>query len=86
MKWSRKRGRRRATAASGAIQAFVASKALIRSLRDERLGLWESLDAENRAQAALCETDDYREGFAAFQEKREPSVHRRAGLTRNLAG
>ena len=40
--------------------------------RDERLGLWESLDAENRAQAALCDTDDYREGFAAFQQKREP--------------
>ena len=43
------------------------------SLRDERLGLWESLDVENRAQAALCDTDDYREGFAAFQEKREPT-------------
>ena len=60
-------------AATGATQAFLASKALVRSLRDERLGLWESLDAENRAQAALCDTDDYREGFAAFQEKREPT-------------
>jgi enoyl-CoA hydratase/carnithine racemase len=44
----------------------------VQSLRDERIGLWESLDVENRAQAALCDTDDYREGFAAFQEKREP--------------
>jgi len=61
------------TAASGATQAFLASKALIASLRDERLGLWNSLAAENRAQAALCETADYREGFAAFQEKREPT-------------
>ena len=50
----------------------MASKALVRSLRDERVGLWESMDAENRAQAALCNTDDYREGFAAFQEKRAP--------------
>lgn len=61
-----------AAAATGATQAFLASKTLIRSLRDERLGLWQSLDAENRAQAALCDTDDYREGFGAFQQKREP--------------
>jgi 2-(1,2-epoxy-1,2-dihydrophenyl)acetyl-CoA isomerase len=59
-------------AASGATQAFLASKKLIGTLRDERLGFWEALDAENRAQAALCDTDDYREGFAAFQQKREP--------------
>jgi enoyl-CoA hydratase/carnithine racemase len=61
------------TAATGATQAFLASKTLVRELRDSRIGLWESLDAENRAQAALCDTDDYREGFAAFQEKREPT-------------
>lgn len=59
-------------AASGATQAFVASKSLIASLRDDRLGLWQSMDQENRAQAALCDTDDYREGFAAFQQKRKP--------------
>ncbi|MFF2371515.1 enoyl-CoA hydratase/isomerase family protein [Agromyces sp. NPDC058110] len=58
-------------AATGATQAFVASKALVASLRD-RLGLWASMADENRAQAALCDTDDYREGFAAFQEKRRP--------------
>jgi 2-(1,2-epoxy-1,2-dihydrophenyl)acetyl-CoA isomerase len=61
-----------AAAASGATQAFVASKSLVASLRDNRLGLWASMDEENRAQAALCDTDDYREGFAAFQEKRKP--------------
>jgi len=61
-----------AKASHGATGAFLASKALIRSLRDERLGLWDSMAAENRAQAALCDTDDYREGFAAFQQKRAP--------------
>ena len=61
-----------AAAASGATQAFVASKSLVASLRDNRLGLWASMDEENRAQAALCDTADYREGFAAFQEKRKP--------------
>ena len=30
------------------------------------------MDVENAAQAALCDTADYREGFAAFQEKRTP--------------
>ena len=65
-------------AASGATQAFVASKSLIASLRDDRLGLWQSMDQENRAQAALCDTDDYREGFAAFQEKRKPEFTGRA--------
>lgn len=59
-------------AAAGATGAFLASKELVRRLRDERLGLWESVDIENAAQAALCDTDDYREGFAAFQEKRKP--------------
>ena len=61
-----------AAAARGATAAFRASKELVRQLRDERVGLWESMAAENRAQAALCDTDDYREGFAAFQEKRQP--------------
>ena len=60
-----------ATAAAGATQAFLASKELVRRLRDERMGLWQSMDLENAAQAALCDTDDYREGFAAFQQKRE---------------
>ncbi|WP_353826496.1 enoyl-CoA hydratase/isomerase family protein [Agromyces sp. SYSU T0242] len=59
-------------AASGPTQAFVASKRLVAELRDRRVGLWTSMAEENRAQAALCDTDDYREGFAAFQEKRAP--------------
>ena len=58
--------------ARGATGAFVASKELVAQIRDRRLGLWESMDAENKAQAALCASEDYREGFRAFQEKRKP--------------
>ena len=61
-----------ARAASGATAAFLASKRLVAALRDERLGLWRSMSEENAAQVALCDTDDYREGFAAFQAKRTP--------------
>lgn len=60
-------------AAAGATAAFRASKTLVAALRDQRLGLWASMDDENAAQAALCDTDDYREGFAAFQSKRTPT-------------
>ncbi|MFC8038860.1 enoyl-CoA hydratase/isomerase family protein [Paenarthrobacter sp. NPDC057355] len=58
--------------ASGATQAFVASKELVAHIRDQRLGLWESMVEENTEQARLCKTDDYAEGFRAFQEKRAP--------------
>ncbi|BCT77330.1 enoyl-CoA hydratase [Sinomonas cyclohexanicum] len=58
--------------AGGATGAFVASKELVAQVRDRRLGLWESMEAENKAQAALCESEDYAEGFKAFQEKRKP--------------
>ena len=61
-----------AAAARGATAAFLASKQLVARIRDDRLALWDSIDIENAAQAALCDTDDYREGFAAFQEKRKP--------------
>jgi enoyl-CoA hydratase/carnithine racemase len=61
-----------AAAASGATQAFLASKRIVSSLRDGSLDLWGSVAAENAAQAALRDTDDYREGFRAFQEKRKP--------------
>lgn len=65
------------TAAHGATAAFRASKELVARIRDERLTLWESIDVENAAQAALCDTEDYREGFAAFQEKRKPEFRGR---------
>ncbi|MBS0023413.1 enoyl-CoA hydratase/isomerase family protein [Microbacterium paraoxydans] len=66
-----------AAAARGATAAFLASKELVARIRDERLTLWDSIDVENAAQAALCDTDDYREGFAAFQEKRKPEFRGR---------
>jgi 2-(1,2-epoxy-1,2-dihydrophenyl)acetyl-CoA isomerase len=69
LEFTRERARR---AAAGATQAFLASKQLVHRLRDERVGLWDSILLENRLQAELCGTDDYREGFAAFQEKRKP--------------
>lgn len=61
-----------AAAASGATQAFLASKRIVSDLRDGSLDLWGSVAAENAAQATLRDTDDYREGFRAFQEKRKP--------------
>ena len=61
-----------AAAARGATAAFLASKELIARIRDERLTRWDAVCIENAAQAALRDTDDYREGFAAFQEKRTP--------------
>ncbi len=42
------------------------------------MGLWQSVDAENIAQAALAQTPDFREGFAAFQQKRQPAFTGRA--------
>ncbi len=60
-------------AACGPTAAFAASKKLVAAVRDDRIGLWQSMAAESRAQAALAATADYREGFAAFREKRDPA-------------
>lgn len=67
-----------ARVAKGATEAFVASKRLVARLRDERIGLWNLLDEENVAQGELSRSDDYREGFAAFREKRPPVFGERA--------
>ncbi|MGJ9373457.1 enoyl-CoA hydratase/isomerase family protein [Nesterenkonia sp. CF4.4] len=64
-----------AVAAAGATLAFRESKALVAEVRDQRIGLWESLNAENHAQGRLCDSADYTEGFAAFQQKRRPVFH-----------
>lgn len=58
--------------AQGAPLAARAARGLVREVRDERLGLWETIARENAVQGELCNTADYREGFAAFQEKRPP--------------
>ncbi|WP_427015483.1 enoyl-CoA hydratase/isomerase family protein [Pseudarthrobacter sp. P1] len=62
-----------ARVAQGATGAFNASKELVAAIRDSRLGLWDSVAGENKAQAQLCGSADYAEGFAAFQEKRTPA-------------
>lgn len=64
-------------AAHGATQAFLTSRALVQDIRDNGTGLWSSVDAENIAQGKLCDTEDYYEGFAAFNEKRPPVFHGR---------
>ncbi|MET3707858.1 enoyl-CoA hydratase/carnithine racemase [Arthrobacter sp. UYEF6] len=56
--------------ATGATGAFTASKGLVSHIRDQRLGLWDSMAEENAEQARLCKSADYAEGFRAFQEKR----------------
>ncbi|WP_104044907.1 enoyl-CoA hydratase/isomerase family protein [Arthrobacter sp. ZGTC412] len=61
-----------AKVATGATGAFTASKELVAHIRDQRLGLWEAMAEENVEQARLCKTDDYAEGFRAFQEKGQP--------------
>jgi len=59
-------------AATGATRAFLPSRELVQDIRDNRRGLWESVADENIAQGQLCSSDDYLEGFAAFNEKRKP--------------
>lgn len=61
-----------AAVSEGATKAFLASRELVAQIRDQRLGLWESMENENRLQGELCNSEDYSEGFAAFQEKRKP--------------
>ena len=61
-----------ASVATGATGAFRASKELVAHIRDQRLGLWEAMEEENAEQARLCKSEDYAEGFRAFQEKRSP--------------
>lgn len=68
-------------AAKGATLAFRESKRLVAQLRDQRVGLWESMTDENRAQGLLCDSADYAEGFAAFQQKRKPEFRGVSGTS-----
>lgn len=58
--------------AHGPTAAFRTSKTLVRRIEDEHLRLEEVLTAEAAAQGAASQTADYREGFNAFQTKRDP--------------
>lgn len=69
LEFTRERARR---VAHGATGAFLASKKLVHQLRDEGVGMWDSMSAENIVQGELCSSPDYAEGFAAFQHKRPP--------------
>jgi enoyl-CoA hydratase/carnithine racemase len=59
--------------ADGPVGSFALSKQLIRRLRDERLPLVDSLDAEAVAQGTVAGTPEYVEGMTAFLEKRTPT-------------
>jgi 2-(1,2-epoxy-1,2-dihydrophenyl)acetyl-CoA isomerase len=61
-----------AQVAQGPTVAFMESRRIVRSIRDERLGLPGVLHAEAKAQSVAGRTSDYREGILAFQEKRAP--------------
>jgi enoyl-CoA hydratase/carnithine racemase len=65
-----------ARVAAGPTGAFLASRRQVALLRDARAGLWDSMAAEAKAQGELAGTDDYLEGFRAFQEKRAPVFRR----------
>lgn len=69
VEFSRETARR---AARGATLSYLASRALVQDLRDHGVGLWSSVEAENIVQGKLCSTEDYLEGFAAFNAKRTP--------------
>jgi enoyl-CoA hydratase/carnithine racemase len=59
--------------AQGPTVAFQTSKRLVLRILDEHLTMEEVLTAEAAAQGAISGTADYREGFSAFQTKRQPS-------------
>lgn len=50
----------------GATGAFKASKELVAHIRDQRLGLWASMQEENAEQTRPCKSEDYAESFRGF--------------------
>lgn len=61
-----------AQVAAGPTTAFMQSKRLVRRIGEEGLGLFAVLRCEAIAQGVASRTADYREGVAAFQQKRAP--------------
>jgi enoyl-CoA hydratase/carnithine racemase len=58
--------------ALGPTAAFMLSKHLIRRIDEEAMGLFAVLKCEAQAQGAVRRTADYKEGIAAFHQKRSP--------------
>ncbi|MEH0059943.1 enoyl-CoA hydratase/isomerase family protein [Auritidibacter ignavus] len=59
--------------ALGPVETFKAEKRFTGSLSDERLRLGQVWDTEALLQERARASDDYREGFTAFQQRRKPS-------------
>jgi enoyl-CoA hydratase/carnithine racemase len=64
-----------AQVALGPTAAFMQSKHLVRRIDEEAMGLFAVLNCEAQAQGAAERTADYKEGIAAFQQKRSPKFH-----------
>lgn len=62
-----------AAVADGPTAAFAQSKRIVAALAAQRGASSASLAAEARAQGAASRTEDYVEGFTAFQQKRPPT-------------
>jgi 2-(1,2-epoxy-1,2-dihydrophenyl)acetyl-CoA isomerase len=61
-----------AQVALGPTAAFMQSKHLVRRIDEEAMGLFAVMKCEAQAQGAAGRTADYKEGIAAFQQKRAP--------------
>jgi enoyl-CoA hydratase/carnithine racemase len=61
-----------AQVAQGPTVAFMESKRIVRRIDEEGLGLFATLKLEAQAQGVASRTEDYKEGFGAFKQKRAP--------------
>jgi enoyl-CoA hydratase/carnithine racemase len=61
-----------AQVAQGPTVAFMESKRIVRRIDEEGLGLFAVLKLEAQAQGVASRTEDYKEGFGAFKQKRAP--------------
>jgi enoyl-CoA hydratase/carnithine racemase len=61
--------------AAGPTRAYATTKALLDE--EATLGLNDALEAESKAQASCMESDDFREAYRAFVERRQPDFQGR---------